>query len=241
LQWTDSYVQKLNFSTLDFGENDVTENILKADAFAQRIQTELGLYVKVRAKWLRAFQPLFDCSRSKPGSKEYLGASVLMIQYLSGGVTTAAQGQNLEEAHCDMLPRDFTTIVDMAQDCLEWSSLSTTPGKAVFVFDDSLVAGLFLVATRCRDPHLRRRTIHLLQKYPRREGLWDSSMAAKVATWLMDKEEEGMVDGYVPEAARLRIVKTDLKLTERTAIIRCSRLVEETGERVEMPDVTLTW
>ena len=151
-----------------------------------------------------------------------------------------AQGQNLE-APCDMFYHDFTKIVDLAQDCLERSCLSTTPGKAIFVFDDSLVAGLFLVATRCRVPLLRRRTIYLLRQYPRREGLWDSLMAAKVATWLMNAEEGGMVNGYVPEAARLRIVKTDLKLTEKMAIIRCSKLMEETGERVEMPDVTLTW
>ena len=49
-------------------------------------------------------------------------------------------------------------------------------------------------------------------------------MTAKVATWLMDAEEKGIINGYVPERARLKIVKT-----------------EDTGERIEMSDVTLTW
>jgi hypothetical protein len=66
-------------------------------------------------------------------------------------------------------------------------------------------------------------------------------MAAKVATWLVNAEEKGMTNGYVPERARLKIVKTDMKLSEREVVLRCSKLVEDTGERIEMSDVTLTW
>ena len=214
--------------------------VRKADEFARRVETEVNLYMKAKAQWLKAFQPLFDRSRSYPGSKEFLGASSLMIQALGSSVGTSSPGQN-DEGYCDQFREEHIMTVNLARECLETFADKKTCGKAVFVFDDTLVASLFLVATRCRDCGVRKPAIELLQRHPRREGLWDSSMAAKVATWLMNAEEEGMVDGHIPEAARLRIVKTDLKLSERTAVIRCSKLVEETGERVEMEDVTLTW
>jgi hypothetical protein len=66
-------------------------------------------------------------------------------------------------------------------------------------------------------------------------------MTAKVASWFMNKEEEGMVDGYVPETARLRIVKNDVVLSERKAMIQCSKLMDGSQERVSLPEVTLTW
>jgi intergrase/recombinase len=86
---------------------------------------------------------------------------------------------------------------------------------AVFIFDDGLLARLNQVATRCRNNGVRRRALRLLQKHPRREGLWDSEMAAKVSAWVIEKEEAAMVNGYVPETARLRIESMRLSLAER--------------------------
>lgn len=169
LQWREAYVQRLHFSVLDFGESNIAYNLQKADAFAERVQTEIGLYVQAKAQWFRAFRPLFERSRSSPGSKEFLSASVLMIQYLSANVSIRSPGGNLEE-YCDAFLEDFITIVDLARECLETSTGTASPGRAVFAFDDGLVAGIFLVATRCRDSVVRRNAIGLLRRYPRREG-----------------------------------------------------------------------
>ena len=241
LQWRTAYLQSSNFSTFDFGENNVTYNMQRADELARRIQMELGLYIKQQKQWLKAFQPLFDKSRENPGSKEFFGASILMMQYHCSKLSTSFSGQNYE-TYCDAFLQEHIAVVNLAHELLETYPCTNSPGKTVFVFDDGqIVAGLFLVATRCRDKGVRRHAIRLLQRHPRREGLWDSAMAVKASTWLMNVEEEGLVDGFVPESARLRIVKTDLKLSERRATIRCSKLMDGCEERVEMSDVTLTW
>jgi hypothetical protein len=241
LQWRDAYIHHSNSSAFDFGENIVADGIRKMDGFSKRLETELQLYVLAKEQWLHAFQPLFNRSRNNRGSKEFLGASILMIQYIASSHSTSLQGHKYE-ARCDAFLQDHITIVDLARDSLEnFPSAESSPKRAVFLFDDSLVAGLFHVATRCRERDVRRRAIQLLQRHPRREGLWDSEMAVKVSTWVMNQEEEGMINGYVPETARLRIVNTELRLSERKAIIRCSKLVEGCEERVELPEVTLTW
>jgi hypothetical protein len=50
-----------------------------------------------------------------------------------------------------------------------------------------------------------------------------------------------LVGDFVPEAARLRLVKMDRKLTERKAVIRYSEWDEGTQGRVELEDITLKW
>ena len=236
--WRETHLQGSRISTLDFGESEVTHNLQRADAFANRVRMELELFSKAREKWLQAFQGLFDRTRQHPGSKDFLGANAMMIEYLSTNLTVLLSGQN-HETCCDDFLQDHIEILGLARDLFE---MCPNPrGKSIFVFDGSNVSALFIVATRCRDSVVRREAIDLLRKHPRREGLWDSSMAVTVSTWLMNKEEIGMADGHVPELSRLRIVKTELSLSERKVTICCSKMMEEGMERVQLGDVTLVW
>lgn len=57
----------------------------------------------------------------------------------------------------------------------------------------------------------------------------------------MNVEEEGMLNGSLPETPRLTIVKNEFVLSQRMAVIRCSKLNEATGVRVLLPEITLTW
>jgi hypothetical protein len=66
-------------------------------------------------------------------------------------------------------------------------------------------------------------------------------MAAKVFTLIIYTEEEGMIDDYVPDMARLRDVNTELRLSERKAIIRCSKLAARCAERTELPEAAIMW
>ncbi|KUJ06773.1 uncharacterized protein LY89DRAFT_726192 [Mollisia scopiformis] len=225
-------------STLDFGENNTSENF-KDPEFADRIERELEAYEEVTALWYDAFLPLFEESRKAPGSKMFIGANMMMVRYLPSRFAISRKAET-SDTYADTYLDDYRTVVRLVREVLEDFSEVPT-GQAVFGMDVNLVLSLFLVGTRCREPGVRREAIALLLKHPRREGLWDSLMAARVAGWLMEKEEEGMVDGRVPETARLRIVKNDFVLKERKAVLRCSKLVEGHEERVVLPDVTLTW
>jgi hypothetical protein len=59
----------------------------------------------------------------------------------------------------------------------------TVPQAALpfFTAGTGIVTALWLVTSRSRDPVLRRRAIALLLDYPRREGVWDSVLAGRIA------------------------------------------------------------
>ena len=62
--------------------------------------------------------------------------------------------------------------------------------KASFSADLGIVPPLFVVATKCRHPTLRRQAIQLLRSSSRREGMWDSELAARIGMWIAEVEEE---------------------------------------------------
>lgn len=219
-------------ATLDFEE--CTE--IGSD---KKLASELESYFEIMRSWYHAFKPVFDIAQTKRGCKEYLGATVLMARYIpSRFLFSAAEGN---ETYSDVYLPECTTLVGLLEDVLEQDP-HLRPGQATFVFGNHCVLALFVVALRCRDPSVRRRAISLLVKHPRREGLWDSLMAATVASWVMVEEEKGMMCGFVPESARLRIVKNDFILSERKAVVCCSKLAAEgSKKRILLPEVTLTW
>lgn len=76
----------------------------------------------------------------------------------------------------------------------QWASLGSPDFvachiKPSFSADMGIVPPLFMVATKCRDPTLRRQAIQLLRSSARREGMWDSNMVAKISEWIMVLEE----------------------------------------------------
>jgi hypothetical protein len=62
--------------------------------------------------------------------------------------------------------------------------------KPSFSADLGIVPPLFVVATKCRDPILRRQAIQLLKSSARREGMWDSELAARIGIWIAGIEEQ---------------------------------------------------
>ncbi|CAK7220688.1 hypothetical protein SCUCBS95973_004247 [Sporothrix curviconia] len=63
--------------------------------------------------------------------------------------------------------------------------------KASFSADLGIVPPLYVVATKSRDRVLRRQAIELLRSSARREGMWDSELAARIGMWVVEIEEEG--------------------------------------------------
>lgn len=61
--------------------------------------------------------------------------------------------------------------------------------KPSFSADLGIVPSLFVVATKCRDPVIRRQAIQLLKSSSRREGMWDSELAARIGIWIAEVEE----------------------------------------------------
>jgi len=91
-------------------------------------------------------------------------------------------------------PSPYSVVAD--------ASHSISPPKAkmrpYFTLDIGVVAPLYDIARRCRDPHVRRRAIGLLYAYPRQEGMYNGVLAARVAERVVQIEENGL--GHVSSA-----------------------------------------
>lgn len=60
---------------------------------------------------------------------------------------------------------------------------------SIFALSLGIVTPLYLCATRCRDSSVRYHSIRLLSHCQRREGLWDSDLAARIAKRMVTIEE----------------------------------------------------
>jgi hypothetical protein len=201
-------------------------SITKGTTPAQKAIEELNDFQGVTKDWYQAFLPIFEQTRSCPGTKDHLAASTLMLRYLPSRFKGSSE------------TRGYHRMVELAREILETAGRSVVPGKVVFTFETTMVIGLLVVATRCPELDVCRQAIALLSKHPRREGLLDSMMVVKIVTWMLDQEEEEVVDGLIPKSSRLRIVRNDFDLKERKAVLHCSK---GEGNDKPLPPVTLWW
>ena len=209
--------------TLDFA--DINYHLIaEENTPVQKTIEELNDFKEVTKNWYQAFLPIFERTRSCPDTKDHLGASSLMLRYLPSRFKMTND------------IRDYRRLVDIAREILETDARNAVPGKAVFTFETTVVVSLSTVATLAPDIEVRRDAIALLVKYPRREGLVDSQMVVKVATWMMEQEESEVIDGMIPESSKLRIINNDFDLKERKAVLHCSK-----GKGNPLPPVTLWW
>ncbi|KAL7913738.1 hypothetical protein GGI35DRAFT_222555 [Trichoderma velutinum] len=105
--------------------------------------------------------------------------------------------------------------------------------KPSFSADLGIVPPLFVVATKCREPTVRREAIQLLRSSARREGMWDSELTANIAQWIMEVEESEnpfpemnlpggptqaiLPSRVIPEEKRIMVQSVDFDLRERFA------------------------
>ena len=154
-----------------------------------------------------------------------------------------ASGWGSPETASDSLGEEFEYIISMARSIIEFEARSPTtgdthyhsiaiapasatvsalPNPPVIRLEERIVPYLFFVATKCREPTLRREAIGLLLSIRWREGIWDSHMAGKLATWIMEMEERSMdEDGFIPEDARCSGETFSIDIATRTAEARC--------------------
>ena len=62
-----------------------------------------------------------------------------------------------------------------------------------FTMSQGCVLPLYFIASRCREPGIRHRALSLLYTCNRREGLWDSLLAAQIADKIITVEEQNAV------------------------------------------------
>jgi hypothetical protein len=138
-------------------------------------------------------------------------ANILIIQRITAWIHVSTYFYEDQLCYDIFHPR-FARITDLAQEIVDTKAASTgSPVKinnrTRFSLDIGLIHPLNYVAVHCRDPVLRRRAIRIMAGLGR-EGVYDGASCAAVSTWIVNKEEEGLVpleNGvlFVPREKRL--------------------------------------
>ncbi|ETI26181.1 hypothetical protein G647_02958 [Cladophialophora carrionii CBS 160.54] len=104
--------------------------------------------------------------------------------------------------------------------------------RPVFAFSQGVVGPLSTVAVMSRSPNVRREAIALLLLYPRREGLWDSHTAGRVAWVGMCLEEEMALErrGQHHEEEREIKAASDIPAECRVRVVDMKYIGARTGE-----------
>ena len=133
---------------------------------------------------------------------------------------------------------NIETFLEMGAMTLASPHLDDLPNRSDVSFSCELgvIGPLFHVASKSRDPKIRRKALSLLTQSQRREGKWDSFGAAAVAQRMMEIEEEGLshVQTAVDVPAQKRIRRTIPRVHFASGQIECRFGIPEAltdGER----------
>ena len=127
-----------------------------------------------------------------------------------------SRATEIEECASDSMLAEFETALAMAENIAERTRQlrrQSSVESNMFLLDMELVSPTYLVAVKCRHPRVRRRAIALLRTLRRREGFFDSALAAALAERLMNIEEADLTiyDGSEWPKERDRVHHTDVK------------------------------
>ena len=188
---------------------------------------------RLSSKLLARFPPLlqtwfaaldqFLCQHQDTSPQFRKKALYLKIQYFIAHVITPSP-YNIAESRFDTRTREFKLIVGLTAEFLglvtEWDNIIPFPDtEASHKCGLGIIPALYICASRCRCPVLRRKAVDLLCLRNWRERLFSSAVVAKIAEWIIATEEQGLVDPQNCE---------DVSETNRIRILEVARVEEKT-------------
>ncbi|APA14856.1 hypothetical protein SS1G_06907 [Sclerotinia sclerotiorum 1980 UF-70] len=159
---------------------------------ADEIAQQYAEYVAGLNEFEQAFQPILSSSISPEGKVLNQAAIVLMTHLKATAITLSAVTSTSEMIY-DSFMNDFQYIVQAAEKLV--TTFEPNPSainSSRFSFDIGIVPPLHVVATKCREPNIRRKALDLLFRTPRQEGMWDGVLSARIGLWICGCEEDGL-------------------------------------------------
>lgn len=182
------------------------------------------------ARWLTVLDSFREKSRRDETWTHELQYTYNLLQVYHGITVAFCKPFSLDsELLFDQHYLHFNCMLDLLESITSATS-SVQAGqrplsKVLFSFELGVVLPLFIIGTKCRDPKLRRRAIAHLYSINRREGLWDSLGAARVAETIMMMEEEGLGDvqraDQIGNERRVHEMYARINVERREIELRC--------------------
>lgn len=141
------------------------------------------------AAWLSAFESLMRRCGRRLKKTDPRGPVLLRLHHRTNQIwVTVALSR--DELIFDQLDDDFRAILAYTEDLLELNaSLDKDAVLSVFSLETGLISSLSYVASKWRNPVLRRKAISLMYRCPQKEGLWSMQQYAILARIIVQIEE----------------------------------------------------
>ncbi|KAK5165803.1 uncharacterized protein LTR77_008726 [Saxophila tyrrhenica] len=203
-------------------------------------------------RWTLAFDAMVAYHGENMTDHDRRAANVLLIWKLMLAVGVDVRAHHLGKLEdpmvYDLYEITFREVLELVEKVLVEAG-DDGGGHAVashrFTLDFGIVGPLYDITRICRDPFVRRRAIHLLRAYPRREGLWDGLLAAASGERQMELEETAVSEvrnsADVPAWARIMSALPSFQFGERWAIVEYIRQQPEDGSEAERFLERLEW
>ncbi|KAK4199220.1 hypothetical protein QBC40DRAFT_329607, partial [Triangularia verruculosa] len=143
--------------------------------FLPEIRTMQSQCVGMLERWNSMFWPLYSSASSSRKGSSYLQATSLLLQSIVLHAYISSCG--FQDSYA--IPRissQFKDIVRLSGILLGSQPLSQGCSEA-FTLDSGPTCALFIAATKCLDPTVQAEAASLLERYPRRDGFWDTRAA----------------------------------------------------------------
>lgn len=147
-------------------------------------------------RWTQAFDAFIIVRRGlavSAAEKRSLALIELHKRYLNLSLITTHPGDAYGSMNWDHYANDIDEMLDYAslavrQNVLEGSAQESSQ----FHMDIGVLPILFHIVVRCRDPRIRSKAIHIMRSARAQEGVWNSTLVARVAQRIIASEESGM-------------------------------------------------
>lgn len=166
------------------------------------------------ARWRDAFDTLIRRSRHRQDMDFQRTGMGIWVHSEMAKILPRTLGSATELVY-DQFEESFAHIVSRSRIALDMDHKDPQRRgrKTVFQFELGVIPALYFIASRCRNPSLRRQAIDLLIKSGHREGIWNGTIAGRIAERLTLIEEHGLpcIRGSmdIPEDRRVRLLSTD--------------------------------
>ena len=187
---------------------------------------DIRLIENVTSKWHTAFKD-YSIAVRNIGELEENVRRILSINYRILNMVTQATLANSEMTF-DNYAEDFEFILSnsVKAQAARHPSTETTLG---------LVPPLFFVATRCRDPALRRKALARLRAPHHSERMRNTCQAASIAERVIYLEERGLTDitraSEISQSRRLKLLHAHYDSDEEYVIAKSVRWSDESQSR----------
>jgi hypothetical protein len=160
-------------------------------------------------QWTEAYLKIFRINEESQDidTRTHL-ASIQLMPSLQTFEIMLLTSMTKDECLFDGFTEQFAQIVTWCRFLMEKDrEIRMLGGMGAFLkaqFGMGIIMSLYFTATRCREFSVRRDAVAILKEFPCKNGMWDSLQAARVAEWVIEREEGTDGKRFIPGGCRVR-------------------------------------